>query len=138
MKFCDKIKIAVMVGVIALSGVMVGGVSAAEACPTSTIRGKNGGTYENSIAECNVPEDETDRDLMSILTNIINVVVGIVGFLAVVMIIVGGISYTLSAGDANKVKKAKDTIMYGIIGLIVAILAYAIVNFVLANLFTTA
>jgi hypothetical protein len=50
---------------------------------------------------------------------------------AVVMIILGGVSYATSQGDASKVKKGKDTILYGIIGLVVAILAFAIVNFVL-------
>ena len=40
---------------------------------------------------------------------------------------------TLSAGDSGKVKKAKDTILYGIIGLIIALLAFAIVNFVIAK-----
>ena len=51
------------------------------------------------------------------------------------MVILGGIQYSTSQGDAGKVKKAKDTIMYGIIGLVVAILAFAIVNFVLQNVF---
>ena len=50
------------------------------------------------------------------------------------MIILGGISYATSQGDPGKVKKGKDTILYGIIGLVVALLAYAIVNFVLGAL----
>ena len=50
------------------------------------------------------------------------------------MIIIGGIHYATSQGDAAKVKKGKDTILYGIIGLVIAILAYAIVNFVLEAL----
>ena len=48
------------------------------------------------------------------------------------MIIIGGINYALSQGDPGKVKKAKDTILYGIIGLVVALLAFAIVQFVLS------
>ena len=43
--------------------------------------------------------------------------------------------YTTSAGDQAKVKKAKDTIMNGVIGLVVAFLAFAIVNFVLSAIF---
>ena len=39
-----------------------------------------------------------------------------------------------SAGDPGKVKKAKDTILYGVIGLVVCVLAFAIVNFVIANI----
>ena len=38
-----------------------------------------------------------------------------------------------SSGDAGKVKKAKDTILYGVIGLIVVALAFAIVNFVIGG-----
>ncbi len=92
--------------------------------------------YKDKITDC--PEygsvDNKDLDLSSTATNIINIIIGIVGFIAVVMIIIGGISYSTSAGDAGKVKKAKDTIMYGIIGLVVAILAFAIVNFVLGGI----
>ena len=76
-----------------------------------------------------------NTDLMAVVNLIINVVLGLVGLVAVVMLILGGIQYTTSSGDAAKVKKAKDTILYGIIGLVVALLAFAIVNFVLGNIF---
>ena len=68
------------------------------------------------------------------IKTIINAVIGVVGAVAVIMIIVGGINYATSQGDATKVKKGKDTILYGIIGLVIVIMAYAIVNFVLAAL----
>ena len=71
--------------------------------------------------------------LMDVVARIINVVIGIVALVAVVMLIVGGVSYTTSAGGASKVKKAKDTILYGIIGVVVALLAFAIVNFVIGG-----
>lgn len=77
----------------------------------------------------------TDDNLMETLATVINVAIGLIGFAAVVMIIYGGFQYTISAGDAGKVKKAKDTIMYGVIGLVVALLAFAIVNFILNNIF---
>lgn len=51
------------------------------------------------------------------------------------MIIIGGFNFMTSAGDPGKVKKGKDTILYGIIGLVVALLAFAIVNFVLNGIF---
>lgn len=76
----------------------------------------------------------SDTDLMSLVTNILNAVFLIIGIIAVVVIIIGGVNYTTSQGDPSKVKKAKDTILYGIIGLIVSLLAYAIVNFVLTNI----
>lgn len=80
-------------------------------------------------------KDNDTGDLMTTVNTIINVALGVIGLVAVVMIIMGGLSYTTSAGDAAKVKKAKDTIMYGVIGLVVALLAFAIVNFVLGNIF---
>lgn len=61
----------------------------------------------------------------------INVLLYITGVLAVVMIIYGGFTYMTSAGDAAKVHKGKTILIYSIVGLIIAILAYAIVNFVI-------
>jgi hypothetical protein len=69
----------------------------------------------------------------SMTKDIINTMLYILGIIAVVMIVVGGIKYTTSSGDASKVKSAKDTIMYSIVGVIVAIFAYAIVNFVVTR-----
>ena len=62
---------------------------------------------------------------------ITNVVLLAVGIISVVMLIYGGLRYILSGGDAKKVTDAKNTILYAIIGLIISLLAYAIVNFVL-------
>ena len=73
-------------------------------------------------------------ELMPVVKNIITAIIGIIGIIAVVMIIIGGISYATSQGDPQKVKKGKDTILYGIIGLVVALLAFAIVQFVLGAL----
>ena len=61
-------------------------------------------------------------------------VFGVIGIIAVIMIIIGGVNYTMSQGDSTKVQKAKNTILYGIIGLVVVLLAFAIVNFVLGSL----
>lgn len=73
-------------------------------------------------------------DLNSIVKMIINAVIFIIGIIAVIMVILGGVTYATSQGDSGKVKKGKDTILYGIIGLVVALLAFAIVNFVLSAL----
>ncbi|MBQ6147510.1 hypothetical protein IJI70_01550 [Candidatus Saccharibacteria bacterium] len=74
------------------------------------------------------------NDLATIVNNIINIVLYVVGIIAVVMIIIGGVQYATSAGDTNKVTKAKNTILYGIVGLVISVLAYAIVNFVVTQL----
>ena len=71
--------------------------------------------------------------LKDVVIKVINGILGVVGLVAVVMVILGGISYMTSAGDASKVKKGKDTILYGLIGLVIVGLAFAIVNFVITN-----
>ncbi len=65
-----------------------------------------------------------------------NTLIFLVGAISVIMLIIGGLRYVLSSGEASAVKGAKDTILYAIIGIIVAILAYAIVSFVVGR-FTT-
>jgi hypothetical protein len=80
------------------------------------------------------PDGCDARGLNSTIQLIINMIIFAIGLIAVVMVIMGGVQYSTSQGDSGKVKKAKDTIMYGIIGLVVAILAFAIVNFVLSSI----
>ena len=72
-----------------------------------------------------------DKSSDSLIATIVNTLLFIVGALSTLMIIVGGIFYVLSQGDSGSVTKAKNTILYSVIGLIVALLAFAIVNFVL-------
>lgn len=67
----------------------------------------------------------------SIFTTVVNVMLFIIGAISVIMLIYGGIRYTTSGGNSAGVTAAKNTIMYAIIGLIVAFLAFAIVNWVL-------
>jgi len=67
-----------------------------------------------------------------VVNTVINVMLFIVGILCVIMIIFAGIRYVTSAGDKGKVDTAKNTIVYSIVGLIVAIVAYALVNWVFA------
>ena len=69
-----------------------------------------------------------------IVLAVVNWLLFAVGVVSVVMLIVGGIKYATSAGDSNKVTSAKNTIMYAIIGLAVAVLAFAIVGFVMNTL----
>lgn len=69
----------------------------------------------------------------SIWTSIINTLIFVIGAVAVLMIVIGGLRYTLSAGDAGSTKGAKDTVLYAVIGLVIAVAAYAIVNFVLTS-----
>lgn len=75
-----------------------------------------------------------DKTIGSVGNYWINVVLSFVGLAAVIVIIIGGISYTKSMGDPGKAKRARDTIIYGVVGLVVALLAYAIVALVSENI----
>ena len=75
-----------------------------------------------------------DTDLMGNIVSIINGVIGVLGVVCVVVMIVGGVNYMTSTGESAKVEKAKKTILYGLIGLVVCVLAFAIVNFVISNI----
>ena len=66
-----------------------------------------------------------------VFTQITNTVLYAVGIISVIMLIYGGLRYVLSGGDSKKVTDAKNTILYAIIGLIISILAFSIVNFVI-------
>lgn len=70
----------------------------------------------------------------TILRNIINVLLTVGGIIAVIMIIVGGIKYTTSTGDSSSLNSARETILYAVVGLVISIMAFAIVNFVLNRL----
>jgi hypothetical protein len=79
----------------------------------------------------NLPEVTTDSGLVS---NILRIVFGIAGALALLMVILAGFKYITSAGDPQSVAKAKNTLIYSIIGLAVCILAEVIVSFVVGQL----
>lgn len=76
----------------------------------------------------------SQNGLFNVIQAILNTIISIAGIVAVIFIIVGGVQYMTSSGDAGKAKKAKDTILYAVIGLVVCALAFAIVNFVLATI----
>lgn len=72
-----------------------------------------------------------DDNISGFLTILVNSLLFILGAISVIVIIYAGINYSMSSGDPALITKAKNTIIYTVIGLVVAILAYAIVNFVL-------
>ena len=111
-----------------ICGVFIG-ISVAGALDTSAITLREGA----EAARC----DECPENLFGdagVFKQITNVVLYIVGVVAVIMLIIGGIKYVVSGGDAKKVTDAKNTVLYAIIGLIIAFLAFAIVNFVITSL----
>ena len=78
-----------------------------------------------------IPNNEAD---MASLGDILNAVYAIAAVIAVVVLIIAGINYVTSSGDASKVTKAKNMIIYTVVGLIVILLAFGVTNLVLRGL----
>lgn len=76
-----------------------------------------------------VPDNIDGDD--GLIKQVVNILLFIIGAVAVIMLIIGGLRYVVSGGDQNSVTAAKNTILYAVVGIIVAVFAYAIVNFVL-------
>ena len=91
---------------------------------------KAAGAAKSGFDEVNKTVGASD-DLHGSVGVILNIVYSIIGIVAVVMVVIGGVSYATSQGDPGRLKKAKDTILYGIIGLVIVLMAFAITNFVL-------
>lgn len=125
---------------LTVAGVMGAALTSGEAFAALCPDGKT--EYTHNVAECGVgavqDPGQKDVSLMDSAKTIINVVLSVVGVIAVVVIIIGGIYFIISQGDAAKITRAKNTILYGVIGLIICLLAFAIVNFVLSTMFKPA
>lgn len=96
----------------------------------SLCSGSNGNT---AGTDTNCSDGTDSGGIDSILRKVIQIFSVIVGFVAVVMIIIGGIKYITSGGDSGNVSGAKNTIIYAIIGLIIVALAQVLVHYVLKN-----
>ena len=70
------------------------------------------------------------NNIATIFKGVTDALIFLVGAISVIMIIVGGLRYVISNGDSKQISAAKDTILYAVIGVVVAIAAFAIVNFV--------
>lgn len=110
-----------------------------DACLNST-----GGGIQNCLDNGVTATDANGKDASSaessvnrLIKLIINIFSLIVGVIAVIMIIVGGLKYITSGGDSGNITGAKNTILYAIIGLVVVALAQIIVRFVLTKVVQT-
>lgn len=84
--------------------------------------------------EPNVPNAVKGPDTATLVTNVVNTLSFIAGVASVIAIIVGGIMYITSAGDEGRVRSAKNTLLYAVIGVIISLSAYAIANFVVTQI----
>ena len=85
------------------------------------------------IAGCDEPTGK-NKDVVEIVQSGVNVVISLVGMLAVFSIIYGGFTYITAQSDPAKIKRGKDMVLYAVVALVVAFLAYGIVIFVTKNL----
>jgi hypothetical protein len=119
------------------------GVFAITFIPSLSLAASNGGctgsdassTSVNSLpsaAGCAKPNGAPDQLFGpgGIMTTILNTIIFLVGAVAVVMLIIGGFRYVISGGSKDQVSEAKNTIMYALIGIVIAVISFAIVNFV--------
>lgn len=79
---------------------------------------------------------ERNQTAPSVVEGIINGIITIVGILAVAIIVVGGQRFIVSQGDPAKIAAARGMIIYGVVGLVITLLAFAIVNFILSGVFS--
>lgn len=93
----------------------------------------SGGTFVDGV--CTRPgEKEFVGENNSLFRSIVNILLFIVGAISVIMLIVGGIRFVVSSGDASQVQSARNTIIYSLVGVVVAFMAFAMVNFVVGRL----
>ena len=78
--------------------------------------------------------DETglgSRDPRAIVASIISIILGLLGTIAVILILIGGFKWMTAAGNEDKVEESKKLLGAGVIGLVIILAAYGIANFVL-------
>ncbi len=104
---------------------------------TTDIQGclKEGACLSTSTASC-AAATNPNGSVNRLLTTVINIFSLVVGVIAVIMIIIGGIRFVLSGGDSANVTAARNSILYAIVGLVIVALAQVIVHFVLARIST--
>lgn len=110
-----------------LSLMVVVGLASAFVAPVSAIDLCAGSNSNSTYCQ---NKHEGEQKINSTMKNIVNLLLMVVGIISVIMIIVGGILFALSIGDPSKTTKARHTIIYAVVGLVVAMFSYAIVQFV--------
>ena len=121
MKIFTKILTAGIL-MIGLLGVFTPAVSAANGINICSEENQNSVYCQN--------KDKGEGQVNGIIKTIVEVLLMAVGAISIIMIVIGGIMFALSSGDAQKAAKARNTVLYAVVGLIVSIFASAIVNFV--------
>lgn len=130
MKYLQKIFVAslLVIGITFASVPLLSHSASALVDPKEQACKGTGGTWDAAAGTCG--SNAATDDFQTVIGVIINTILFILGAVAVLMIIIGGIQYTTSAGDPALAKRGRDTVLYAVIGLVIAFLAYAIINWV--------
>lgn len=126
-RFASKLMLVPILAV-GVSGMIAVGVSAQDCSFNQDDPLKAG---QNCSKNQSQPSSIDGED--GVFKTITNVLLFLIGAISVIMIIWGGIQYVTSSGDSTRVQNAKNTILYSVVGLIVAILAFAVTNFVITS-----
>ena len=130
MKIIKSIKTIAMTSIFAVTGIL--GLSTLTLTPAfaDDVCNSNAAQAVKDAAGCG----STSKDgLFNVVQAILNTIISVVSIVAVIFIVIGGVKYMTSAGDPSKASSARKTILYAAIGLVVCVLAFAIVNFVIAT-----
>ena len=103
------------------------------AAPTTTQELKNAACKGVSDSGTNCDDAAVDSTISNLISTIVDIFSWVIGVVAVIMVIYGGFKYVTAAGESSKVKSAKDTILYALIGLVIVGLAQVIVRFVIGQ-----
>ena len=101
-----------------------------------------GTTYADDVCNSSASEEVKraagcsggSDQLPTAIQGILNAIILILGIVAVIAIIIGGVTFMTSTGNPEKIKQARNTILYAVIGLIICVLSFVIVNFVIVNI----
>lgn len=116
--------LAILMGALVPVNIAYAEPSKSEVC--ESIKNKDSAAYAQICGS-----DKTEADAKQTVKNILTTVFTWTGIISVIVIIIGGVFYITSQGEPDKIKRAKNAILYAIIGLIISLLSFAIVNFVL-------
>lgn len=92
-----------------------------------------GGSGRAATDPCEDTDNANADGLNDLIATLINIFSIIIGIIAVIMILIGGLKFITSSGDSNKITSAKQTIIYAVIGLIIVALAQFFVRFILSK-----
>lgn len=114
-----------------VSGMLVAGIFLA---PNPALADEVRDPYGLREVGTGVEDTLGDTELIPAITNIINIALGLLGIIAVVIILIGGFRWMTAAGREDQVDSAKKTIFAGIIGLAIILSSWALATFVIDSL----